>query len=142
MAKKYQHVLFATDLNDKDLNPIEEAQNLAKVFDAKFSLLHVVRTIATTYGYIGDYDFEKQLIEQAQLQMEKIGNHFNVEKENQHIIQGYPKEDIIKFAEAKDVDLIVLNGHRHNFLGALGSTANAVANKAKCDIFILAEGKK
>ncbi|ODN41858.1 universal stress protein [Piscirickettsia litoralis] len=142
MTKKYQHILFATDLNDKNLAPIENAQQIAKSFDAKFSLLHVIRTMATTYGYIGDYNLEKQLVEQANNAMKKLGAQFDIDQKDLHIVQGYPKEDIIRFSDENDVDLIILNGHSHNFIGALGSTANSVANRATCDILILAEGKK
>ncbi|QGP57198.1 Universal stress protein A (plasmid) [Piscirickettsia salmonis] len=98
--------------------------------------------MATTYGYIGDYRLEEQLVEQAEMTMKKFGAQFNINSQDLHVIQGYPKEDIIKFSDEHQVDLIILNGHSHNFIGALGSTANSVANRATCDTFILSKGKK
>ncbi|OAJ33033.1 universal stress protein [Piscirickettsia salmonis] len=146
MAKKYQHVMFATDLNNKnsniDIEAAQEAQDLANLFSAKFSLLHVVQPIASAYGYIGDYGLEKQLVQEAQIQMEKISKELNVNEEDTYIIEGQPKEDIINFSKEVNVDLLVLQGHRHHFLGILGSTANTVINKAECDVMVLATGKK
>ncbi|ODN43425.1 universal stress protein [Piscirickettsia litoralis] len=141
MTKRYQHVLYATDLNDKSNSAAEEAQSLAELFNAKFSLLHVVRPIATTYGYIGDYELERQLMKEAKTQMVKLGDQLGVGEENLHLVEGYPKEDIIEFSDEIGADLIVLNGHRHHFLGTLGSVANAVANKSNCDVLVLASEK-
>ncbi|RNC76965.1 universal stress family protein [Piscirickettsiaceae bacterium NZ-RLO2] len=142
MTKKYQHALFATDLGDGSSESIQQAQELSSQLSVKLSLLHVVPDISRTYGYMGVPVYDSELLKNATDEMTIICSKLNISEDNQHVVEGYPKEDILTFAKDERVDLIILNGHRHNWLGMLGSTADAIVNKAECDVFVLASGKK
>lgn len=48
---------------------------------------------------------------------------------------GSPKLEIVRVAEERQVDLIVVGSHgRHGLALLLGSTANGVLHHAKCDV--------
>ena len=51
---------------------------------------------------------------------------------------GKPYEQIYLLAEKKNADLIVVGTHSKKGINALiGSTANGVANYAKCDVILI-----
>ena len=47
------------------------------------------------------------------------------------------KVSLIEKAKELKVEVIYLNGHKHNIVGRLGSVADYVINKAECDVLIL-----
>ncbi|ODN42127.1 universal stress protein [Piscirickettsia litoralis] len=140
--KKYQHVLFATDLDERSESAAEYARDFAALLDAKFSMLHIVQVVAAAYGYVGDYDFEQQIVEDAHAEMARLAGKLGVESGSCQVVKGYPKEDLLRKAKQMGVDLIILHGHRHHWLGMLGSTANSIVNKAECDVLVLSAESK
>jgi universal stress protein A len=61
-----------------------------------------------------------------------------IPKEDVIIKFGKPYEQICMLAEKENADLIILGTHSKKGLNALiGSTANAVANYAKCDVSLI-----
>ncbi|ODN41844.1 universal stress protein [Piscirickettsia litoralis] len=141
MTKKYKHALFATDLDEGSSEAIQQAQELSSQLAGKFSLLHVVPDISRTYGYMGAPIYDSELLKSAADEMALMCNKLDISEDSQNIVEGYPKEDILTFAKDENVDLIILSGHRHHWLGMLGSTANVIVNKAECDVFVLASTK-
>jgi universal stress protein A len=135
----YKHILLATDLS-KDAGTItEKAVNLAKKSNAKLSMVHVIEHTPIVYGG-GEFSIpigmhlEEQLAYYAKKAMRLLGQQFNIKSEDQYIMHGSIKREIIEMALQVNADLIVL-GHGHS--GAehlLGSTANAILHAAKCDI--------
>ncbi|MCP3680600.1 MAG: universal stress protein [Gammaproteobacteria bacterium] len=132
----YKHLMFATDLTEENAHTIPRVKKLAELYGAKLSVVHVVEHLATVaYGYIGSFDIEQQLLEEAKNEMKKVGEKLGVAEEDQHVEVGHPKTEIIEIAKKLNVDLIVVGSHGRHGLGVLlGSTCNAILHSAPCDV--------
>jgi universal stress protein A len=52
------------------------------------------------------------------------------------------RHEILGFAKAHDVDLIVVAPHGQGIIGTLGSTATGILNNAVCDVLAVREAGK
>ncbi len=54
------------------------------------------------------------------------------------IVDGYPKHEILEYAQQHQMDLIILGRHRRpRILELLGSTANTILHKAQADVLLI-----
>ncbi len=137
----FNHVLFASKLDSKTCTQtLRKVMDLAEIAHAKVTLLHVVKPILAAYNspdLFESYDLEKALIAEAKAKLIKHAKEANFPMEQTIITNGNPAKTILDYADKLDCDLIVLNGNTHNVFGRLGSTADAIINRAKCNVFIL-----
>lgn len=138
--ENYKHILLAVDFSDNTDAIAERAQDLANRYQAKLSLLHVVDNLPivdTVNGPIIPYeiDLTEQIMESAKVRLAKLAERFNIPETDRFLELGSPKIEIVRVAEEKAVDLIVVGSHgRHGLALLLGSTANGVLHHAKCDV--------
>lgn len=142
----YQHILCAVDLNDDSLPVAARAAELAKIYHAKLSLLHVVEYIpidlANELVLPQQQEIEQQLVDQAAVHLTSLTKQIDSEKPDEVVVQGSTKSEIIEYAQEHQVDLIVLGRHgRHGISRLLGSVANAVLHHAVCDVLAVRVGK-
>ena len=132
----YKHILFASDLSEETDFVVEKVQKLCQLTKAKLSLVHVVEPLpGYSYAYLGIEDIEGQLITEARVAIEKLGDKLNVKKGDQFVEVGPTKTKILKVADETKTDLIICGSHgRHGLSLLLGSTANAILHGAKCDV--------
>lgn len=132
----YKNILFATDLTEDTEYLTSKVQSIRQLTNAKLSLVHVVEPLpGYSYAYLGIEDIEGQLIQEAKLSIEKLGEKLNVGKNDVHVEVGPTKTKILKVAEEVNADLIICGSHgRHGLSLLLGSTANAILHGAKCDV--------
>lgn len=133
----YKHILFATDLSkDSDL-AADKARELANLYGANLSLLHVIEPIPT-YGYIEIAELEEARRDEVNQVLGAVGQRLQVPALNQHIEVGLTKHQILKKTQELGVDLIVVGSHTHHGLARLlGSTANAILHNADCDVMVV-----
>jgi len=139
MSTPYSHVLLATDLLQETSAVVEKAKQLADLYHAKLSLIHVVESLPIYFGnelvLPEMQEIERQLLERAKQKMVELCLSLGVAESDAHVEMGVTKVEIIKFAKHNSVDLIVLGSHsRHGLEHLLGSTARAVVNVAPCDV--------
>jgi universal stress protein A len=137
--KSYQTVLLAVELIPaSDQRIIQKATEMAKEFNAKVMLLHVIEHISSygaAYGVAVGADIEQMLLDNAKQEMGKLGQKMNIPESTQIIRVGPAGPVILEEAEKEKVDLIILGSHgRHGIRLLLGSTANTVLHGAKCDV--------
>lgn len=132
----YKSILFATDLTEETDFLINKVRMMRDLVKARLSLIHVVEPLpGYSYAYLGIEDIEGQLINEARVSIEKLGERLQVEPNNQFIEVGPTKTKILKAAEDVQADLIICGSHgRHGLSLLLGSTANAILHGAKCDV--------
>ncbi len=132
----YKHILFATDLTEDTEYLINKVRGMRGFTGGKLSIIHVVEPLpGYSYAYLGIEDIEGQLIEEARVSLEKLGQQLSVDKNDQWIEVGPTKSKILKIAEDVGADLIICGSHgRHGLSLLLGSTANAILHGAKCDV--------
>lgn len=130
----YQRILLATDLSEGCKSIAKKASELANHFDAKLYLVHVIEPIPA-YGYPGVTEIKSPYIDEAKKSLGQLGSDLLVPEENQIILVGPTKKEILKKAKELEIDLIVVGSHgRHGLAHLLGSTANAILHGAECDV--------
>lgn len=128
----YKTIICAIEASEEGKDILSKANVLAQLFDAE---LFVIHTIPYT---LLPRDYQKDLKENALPEIESIISSLDISKDNVTIKFGKPYEQICMLAEQKKADLIILGTHSKKGLNALiGSTANAVANYAKCDVSLI-----
>lgn len=141
----YQHILCAVDLGDENEIVASRAVELARRYDAKLSLLHVVEYIpidlANELVLPQQQEIEDHLLERSKEVISSLASQLKFERITENVVSGSTKAEIIEFTKAGKVDLIVLGQHgRHGFSRLLGSTANAVLHHAPCDVLAVRIG--
>ena len=136
----YQHILLAVDYSPHNDYIADKAKSLAKTYQAKLSIIHVLDNIPmpdTNYGAViplnenSDYD----LLEAEKNKLKALGQRLAVDDDNQWLVWGVPKEEITQIATQEKVDLIVVGSHgRHGLALLLGSKANSILHHAHCDV--------
>jgi nucleotide-binding universal stress UspA family protein len=150
-------ILYATDLGKHTRPAFRMAVSLAKQNGAKIHFLYVIEPVnANTASMVNSYlsegtiedlyqrsvdDLHKKVndhIEQFCLD-ELNGEEFPGGKPVADIIEGSPAATIIKFAEDKNVDLIVMGSHAHSVLNNLfiGSVADKVVNRTTTPVLLV-----
>ena len=75
-------------------------------------------------------------------QLRDLGQRLNVPEERQYMEVGITEKEILRVAEDRAVDLIVMGSHgRHGLALLLGSTANAVLHHANIDVLAVRVNK-
>ena len=106
------------------------------VLNWRSAAVHVVEPLpGYSYAYLGIEDIEGQLIDEAKVALEKLGDKLSAGKKDQWVEVGPTKSKILGVANDVGADLIMCGSHgRHGLSLLLGSTANAILHGAKCDV--------
>ncbi len=136
----YQNILFATDLLQEHNHLTEHAIFIAKQFNAKLYLLHVIELPASfqlAQG-LGFTELANPAKDDAQTVWSLIGENFNIPSAQQFVEIGSVKEHIFNKVKELNCQLIIIGSQSavglHSFLG---STAHATVNHAPCDVLTL-----
>lgn len=128
----YKTIVCAIEASDEGKEILEKAYNLAQLHKAELFVTHII-----PYTILPK-DYQKELEETTQPKIDDITSSLKISSNNVTVKFGKPYEKICTLAEDKSADLIVLGTHSKKGINALiGSTANAVANYAKCDVSLI-----
>jgi universal stress protein A len=142
----YRKILVAVDLSPEARSVLARACELRDLYGSELYLIHVVEPIVLG----GDYDLvpvmpveiEETLLQRAKGYLGTLVREMNVADVQQSVEVGSVKNEILRFAEKQDCDLIVIGAHgRHGVATLLGSTANAVLHGTKCDVLCVRLGE-
>jgi len=146
MIKK---ILLPTDFSEGSKNALPYAMELAKQYNASLYLIHVIYDLSQASGlHVPHVNLDQLYLEieaAAKKELERFGleelRGLNVHRE---IIRGVPYEEIIKFAEKNQIDLIVIGTHGRKGLEKVffGSTAEQVVRRAPCAVLTVRLPKK
>lgn len=136
--KKCETILVAVDFSDSSDNAFQMALSMARKFEAKLVVLHVINEPVDLRGfYVPHISFEKleeEIEEGAKKMMESFCRQNMVDFENFEckIVPGLPYEQIIEQSSENSADLIVLGTHGRTGLDHVlfGSTAEKVVRKS------------
>ena len=132
----YKHILIpvAPGHYDEYEIALSVARKLLEV-GGKVSVLTVLEKIPTYYEtYIPADQMEKNKAEV----LGKLDARFKVVGVDSHVMLGHSANSILDWAEANDVDCIVVSSHRPGLSDYfIGSTASRVVRRAKCPVFVL-----
>lgn len=136
----YKRVLFATDFDEVGIKAAHKAKKIADENQATLYLVHVIEPIpAYAYpGFAGFAEVEVSIREQAEKELAALAKTLHIDKEHALIEFGSVKNEIMRVAKEKDIDLIVTGSHGKHGLGLLlGSTASSIMHHAECDVLIV-----
>lgn len=131
-------ILYATDLSEGASHGIDYAVSLAGEFNAELDVLNVVQDFH--WAYSAEYlpaDVESLMFRRIDNARADLEASLTPEtrarvKVTPVVLEGTPYQEILRFAEERNVDLIVLNLQGRGFLerAVLGSTAERVVRGA------------
>jgi nucleotide-binding universal stress UspA family protein len=139
---KFKTILFATDFSEGSKNALPYAVDIANRYEAKLFFMHVIYDVARTTGWyvphISVEEMYNDLEKSAKAELQKTFiEEMRGFKAIEHVVaKGIPYEEITKFAETNQVDLIVIATHGRTGLDRLlfGSTAEQVVRYAPCPV--------
>jgi len=141
----YQHILLAVDFTPEVRMVTRKGRELAGQNGAKVSLVHVVEYSSSSYP--ADLappvalDLDDRLKKSAEVELKELAITHGFPDAKRYVELGVPKHEIVRIAEEKTVDLIIIGSHgRHGMQFLLGSTANGVLHLAKCDVLAVRMG--
>ena len=143
--RDFKSVLFATDFSESSDHAYEYAYTVAKCFNARLLILHVINELVDLRGFyvphISIDKLEEEMAESANKMMTKfISTHSQGYDRIESIVTpGIPYDEILKKAEEESVDLIVLGTHGRTGLDHVlfGSTAEKVVRKSAIPVMTI-----
>lgn len=136
-------ILLATDFSEKAAAVEPVVAEWALRFGAEVEVLHVIRetsVLLAPYAVTGSSDFEGEMFEAAESRMAGVlrrlrerGIHAKAK-----IVYGVPAEEILRRAEATNVDIVAVGTRGYSGLQRflLGSVAQRVLSQAHCDVLV------
>jgi universal stress protein A len=145
----YKRILVATDFSDINLVAAKRAVLLAKRDKCELIILHVIEHFQSDGGPLSSVfqhntELSDALARQTRGKLDELKRALGY-KEIETAFRITPRSarhEILRFAKAHDVDLIVVAPHGQGIIGTLGSTATGVLNNAVCDVLAVRETGK
>jgi nucleotide-binding universal stress UspA family protein len=146
--KDFKTILFATDFSESSDYAFQYAYSLARKFEARLLLVHVINEPVDLRGfYVPHISFEKleeEIEEGAKKMMEKFCRTHIRDYDNYEtlIVPGIPYDEVIKKAMENSADLIVLGTHGRTGLDHVlfGSTAEKIVRKSPVPVMTIRIG--
>ena len=144
MEASIKRIILATDFSDTSKEAGYQALSLAKTNKAELKVLHVFDSSAlniSMHAYLatvaGIEDLE-EIRQRGIKALKELAKSFDLEVET-IFTEGDPGHEIVRVAEERNADLIVLGTHGHSgwkrFL--LGSVAELVTRHAPCAVLTI-----
>ncbi len=143
--RSFKKILYTTDFSDPSFEAFCYALSIAKEYDAKLFIVHVVDTAAHAAGfYLPHLSFEKlgdEMVVVAGEMLEKKYARYLKDYDNHESIvrAGAPHDEIIKIADDEAVDLVVMGSFGRTGLDrfVFGSVTERVIRGLKCPVLAI-----
>ncbi len=154
----YKTIVYATDLGDHTKPVFRAALSLARKYEAKIIMLHVVEPMSASIQavvdtYLTEIDAKKVYKDNLQAVLAKMKQRLkdfcrveldSHEFKSSHVaemlvVSGRPSEEIIKKAKEHQADLIVLGKSSRSVLGTdvSGSTSRRVSRYSNIPVLVI-----
>ena len=150
----YKTLLYATDLGQHMRPVFRHAISLAQHYQANIIMLHVAEPLGSTGEAVLELympgqtaKFHDEEMKSILAAMKKRLEAFHVEElgddstlvSSVAVVSGHPAEEIARFAEVKNVDLIVVGTHTGNKFSSafLGSTARKLIHISERPVLVV-----
>jgi universal stress protein A len=137
----YKKVLLAVNVYENADVVINSAVDFAKKNNT--DVLKIVTVIDCVAPFAPSIvDFQHSIEQEAKDSLGKLVSKISEIKVEHEVLVGNPAAEIVAYAEESGCDVIVLGSHAtHGLNLLLGSVANAVLHKAKCDVLTIRVGE-
>jgi nucleotide-binding universal stress UspA family protein len=129
-------ILHPSDFSERSQYALGQACALARAYDARLVLLHVVAMPVVLYGEGALPANPEELRAAARAQLDDLQVPFANARTDRRLEAGDPVEMILRLAQEMHADLIVMGTHGRTGLGRLlmGSVAEQIVRKASCPV--------
>lgn len=133
-----RRILCPMDFSEPGALGLEYARTLARAFRARLLLLHVLEWFPDESPSVDSYcvgEYQLDLASEARLRMEDHARVHACEHEA-YVATGLPHVKVLRLAQERNVDLIVLGVHGRREIDRLlpGSTVTHVLREARCPV--------
>ncbi|NIA03327.1 MAG: universal stress protein [Nitrospirae bacterium] len=142
-SELFQKIVLATDGSEYSISVVKYAIELARITESKIYAIYVVDTgvftsIPMDGAWTNMYELLKKEGDEATSEVESEAVAANIEVESL-TVEGHPAEEIIKLAEDKSADIIVMGTLGKSGLDRflLGSVAEKVSRTSKIPVMIV-----
>jgi nucleotide-binding universal stress UspA family protein len=144
---RIERILCPVDFSESSVRAHNHAQSLARHYQAKLFLQHVVESVLPFYEYYAPANYFDEIFQRIrndareQLQNFAKSHSRNGVQPECLVHEGAVADSILSFAEAEKVDLIVMGTHGLKGVdrAILGSVADKVLRKAHCPVLVIPE---
>lgn len=135
-----RNILLPTDFSEPSLTATQYAVELARRFEAKLHLLHVIEDPVVYLPMFESYALPSR-DEFEQFAQTRLDNWILPEDAEgievaRHWVHGTPVVEIVRTIERESIDLVVIGTHGRGFAAHLliGSLAEKIVRKAPCPV--------
>ncbi|HSN40097.1 MAG TPA: universal stress protein [Burkholderiales bacterium] len=144
----FKNILIPTDGSEQSQRAVRTGVELAKLHQARITGIHVIPDYHLLIAYEGAFDpvTEERIEEEAKARAEgylafvkKVANEAGVACDTVCETSDHPYDAILKTADAKNCDLILMTSHGRKGLAAvlLGSETRKVLTHAKVPVLVV-----
>lgn len=137
-----KRILYPTDLSEGSANAIPYVADLTRHYGARLYIINVIYDIARATGWhVPHINLDELYVDMEtsagkeieRCCLEELRGYKDIEHK---ILKGVPHEEILKFADEKNIDLIIIGTHSRKGLDRIifGSTAEKVVRNSKCPV--------
>ncbi|MFZ0661544.1 MAG: universal stress protein [Acidobacteriaceae bacterium] len=143
---KLERILCPVDFSEFSTRAYDYAHSLARHYDAKLLVLHVVRTLTIDPGFMASAMIDKVYAQQSADAKERVAKLVARQAgepiQSELIVQlGFAADSILSFAKDHDANLVVMGTHGRRGLdrAIMGSTTERVLRKSHCPVLAVHE---
>ncbi|MDD1702156.1 MAG: universal stress protein [Methanoregula sp.] len=137
----FGRILIATDGSDKNRSAVDEGIRIAKAGSSILNVVYVIDTgtFSSVSGDIPIGDTYRLFQDEAQNAFARIRSLAGDVPVETSILEGRPAPEIVKFAAAQGIDLIVIGtqGKKGFERLLLGSVAEEIIRSAPCKVLVV-----
>lgn len=147
MTPMIQSILAATDLSKSSLNAIDRGFQIARLTQARYTVMHAagLDALAPLRNLLGGVEAEnisRKILEQHKMMVESITSQSERNggvSAMVHVAQGLATDAVPAHASAIDADLLVIGAQGEGLLRRLtvGSTASRLLRKSKRPVLVV-----
>ena len=143
--KEIRTILVTTDFSETSAKAFEAANALAERYGAELTILHVeddrFPPLVVEYMAVGLEDIRQKQQEHSRKTLaEFVTRHLGGDCEaGLEVALGVPHVEIVRLAEEREVDLIVMATHGRGFIShtIMGSTTERVLRRTPCPVLVV-----
>jgi universal stress protein A len=136
--REYKKILVAVDITDGSEKIAERARDVAQRYGAQLILLHVVEYVPVEpmgEALLPAVQIEGELIERAKKRIAELAAKSGLEQAECLVHAGNIKAELVRVAQDRGVDLIVLGSReRHGLSIMFNQTEDTILHAAPCDV--------
>lgn len=141
--KSYGRVMVATDFSADSVAAAHRGADVARRFGATLTLLHVVEHFPEDMPFDGvapeNVSPAEYYLDRARRDLAALAERIGRPEATQEVVvsTGSARQEILQFAAAGTIDLIIVGSHGGEALGPFGSTAIGITHYASCDVLVV-----